>query len=44
MQKFIKFTHNTTDSRSWIIEPEEISITEFNQWAKYITFPDDLNL
>jgi hypothetical protein len=43
-QKFIKFTHNTTDSRSWIIEPEGITITEFNQWAKNLIFPDDLNL
>jgi hypothetical protein len=42
--KFLKFTHNKTDSRSWIIEPEEISITEFNQWTKNIIFPDDLNL
>ena len=38
-QKFLKFTHNKTDSRSWIIEPEEISITEFNQWTKNIIFP-----
>ena len=44
VQKFLKFTHNKTDSRSWIIEPEEISITEFNQWTKNIIFPDDLNL
>ena len=42
--KFLKFTHNKTDSRSWIIEPEEISITEFNLWTKNIIFPDDLNL
>jgi len=43
-QKFLKFTHNKIDSRSWIIEPEEISITEFNLWTKNIIFPDDLNL
>ena len=42
-QKFLKFTHNKTDSRSWIIEPEEISIIEFNKWAKYITLPNNPN-
>ena len=31
---FIKFTHNTIDSRSWIIEPENIAIEEFNIWIK----------
>ena len=41
--KFLKFTHNKTDSRSWIIEPEEISIIEFNKWAKYITLPNNPN-
>jgi hypothetical protein len=33
---FIKFTHNTEDSRSWIIEPENIAIEEFNAWTKRI--------
>ena len=42
-QKFLKFTHNKIDSRSWIIEPEEISIIEFNEWAKYITLPNNPN-
>ena len=42
-QKFLKFTHNKIDSRSWIIEPEEISIIEFNKWAKYITLPNNPN-
>jgi hypothetical protein len=31
---FIKFTLNIKDNRSWIIEPEEISINEFNIWSK----------
>ena len=31
---FIKFTHNTCDHRSWIIEPETISINEMNEWTK----------
>ena len=31
---FIKFTHNKNDQRSWVIEPEAITINEFNQWAK----------
>ena len=31
---FIKFTHNQKDTRSWIIEPEEITINEFNKWSK----------
>ena len=31
---FIKFSHNKNDQRSWIIEPEAITINEFNQWAK----------
>ena len=42
-QKFLKFTHNKIDSRSWIIEPEEISIIEFNKWAKYIALPNNPN-
>tara|TARA_B110000503_G_C7101643_1_gene394049 strand:- start:817 stop:1194 length:378 start_codon:yes stop_codon:yes gene_type:complete len=40
-QSFLKFTHNKTDSRSWMIEPEEISISEFNEWAKYINLPNN---
>ena len=31
---FLKFTHSTSDNRSWIIEPEEISLNEFNLWTK----------
>tara|TARA_B110000238_G_C16021197_1_gene393289 strand:- start:192 stop:554 length:363 start_codon:yes stop_codon:yes gene_type:complete len=31
---FIKFTHNQEDTRSWIIEPEMITLREFNIWAK----------
>lgn len=33
-KKFIKFTHNKNDQRSWVIEPEPITINEFNQWSK----------
>ena len=33
---FIKFTHSAEDSRSWIIEPENIAIEEFNAWANRI--------
>jgi len=33
---FIKFTHNIEDSRSWIIEPETLTIAEFNQWTQRI--------
>ena len=31
---FVKFTHNQKDTRSWIIEPEEITINEFKEWAE----------
>ena len=31
---FVKFTHNQKDTRSWIIEPEEITINEFKKWSK----------
>ena len=31
---FIKFTHNQKDTRSWIIEPEDITINEFKKWSK----------
>ena len=33
---FIKFTHSTVDTRSWIVEPETLTIEEFNTWAKRI--------
>jgi len=33
---FLKFTHSKIDSRSWEIEPEEISISQFNEWTKRI--------
>ena len=33
---FLKFTHNINDNRSWIIEPEVITIEEFNNWTKRI--------
>ena len=33
---FLKFTLNENDNRSWIIEPEIISIEEFNVWCKRI--------
>ena len=33
---FLKFTLNENDNRSWIIEPEIISIQEFNVWCKRI--------
>jgi DNA-binding MarR family transcriptional regulator len=33
---FLKFTLNENDNRSWIIEPEIISIEEFNAWCKRI--------
>jgi len=31
---FINFTHNQKDTRSWIIEPEEKTINEFQKWSK----------
>ena len=33
---FLKFTLNENDNRSWIIEPENISLEEFNEWCKRI--------
>ena len=33
---FLKFTHSIKDSRSWIIEPEDISISEFKKKKKKI--------
>ena len=40
LKGFLKFTHSITDTRSWIIEPEEISISEFNSWTQYIKTPN----
>ena len=34
---FIKFTHNQKDTRSWIIEPEEKTINEFQKWSEIFT-------
>lgn len=31
---FIKFTHNQKDHRSWIVEPEQVALNEFNVWIK----------
>ena len=31
---FVKFTHNQKDTRSWIIEPEEKTINEFQKWSE----------
>jgi DNA-binding MarR family transcriptional regulator len=31
---FIKFSHNPIDNRSWIIEPEEVTINEFKKWCE----------
>jgi hypothetical protein len=33
---FLKFTHSTEDSRSWEIEPEKISVSQFNECTKRI--------
>ena len=33
---FLRFTHSLSDTRSWMIEPEDISISEFNEWTKSI--------
>ena len=38
---FIKFTHNQEDTRSWIIEPEVITLNEFNTWVE--KFKKDIN-
>jgi len=35
-KRFLKFTLNKNDNRSWIIEPEIITIEEFNVWCKRI--------
>ena len=29
---YLKFTHNNKDNRSWIIEPETVTLNEFNFW------------
>jgi DNA-binding MarR family transcriptional regulator len=31
---FIKFTHSKIDNRSWVIEPEKITINEFKKWCE----------
>ena len=33
---FLRFTHSLSDTRSWMIEPEDISISEFNEWTKSV--------
>jgi len=33
---FLKFTLNKDDTRSWMIEPEVITVQEFNKWTKRI--------
>ncbi len=35
-KRFLKFTHNQNDTRSWIIEPETITIEEFNKFTRVI--------
>ena len=35
-KRFLKFTLNKNDNRSWIIEPEIITVEEFNVWCKRI--------
>ena len=29
---YLKFTHNNKDNRSWIIEPETVTLSEFDFW------------
>ena len=29
---YLKFTHNNKDNRSWVIEPETVTLNEFNSW------------
>ena len=29
---YLRFTHNNKDNRSWIIEPETVTLNEFNFW------------
>ena len=29
---YLRFTHNNKDNRSWIIEPETVTLNEFNSW------------
>ena len=31
---FIRFVDNPIDHRSWIIEPEDITINEFKKWTQ----------
>jgi len=34
IKKFIRFVANPKDNRSWIIEPEDITINEFKKWTQ----------
>ena len=34
IKKFIRFVDNPNDNRSWIIEPEDITINEFKKWTQ----------
>ncbi len=34
LKKYIRFINNPKDSRSWIIEPEDITINEFKKWTE----------
>ena len=34
IKKFIRFVYNPKDNRSWIIEPEDITINEFKKWTQ----------
>ena len=34
IKKFIRFVDNPKDNRSWIIEPEDITINEFKKWTQ----------
>ena len=34
IKKFIRFVYNSKDNRSWIIEPEDITINEFKKWTQ----------
>ena len=34
IRKFIRFVDNPKDNRSWIIEPEDITINEFKKWTQ----------
>ena len=34
IKKFIRFVDNPKDNRSWVIEPEDITINEFKKWTQ----------